>query len=142
MAPVLMRVGQPRVLLADRQPQVRAALRILMNLEIGFVIVGETVEAGDMLAQIRLSWPDLLLLDWGLPGLTAIGSISTVRGTFPDLKIIVLSSHLKACYEAIAARADIFISKVDPPDQLLAALRTVHSKEEGALNYLDTGGSQ
>ena len=133
MATVSMRVGQTRVLLADTQPHVRSALRILMNLEGGFVIVGEAVEAGDMLAQIRVTRPDLVLLDWGLPGLLAIGSIPAMRSLFPDLKIIVLSSHIEARYEALVAGADVFISKVDPPDRLLAALRTSNSRIKGGL---------
>jgi len=139
---VSMRVGQTRVLLADTQPQVRSALRIFLNQEASFIIVGEAVEAREMLAQIRITRPDLVLLDWDLPGLTAIGSISAVRSIFPGLKIIVLSSHLKARYEAMAAGADDFISKVDPPDHLLAALRTINSKEQGGFNYLDRGGQK
>jgi DNA-binding NarL/FixJ family response regulator len=104
-----------------------------MNLETGFVIVGEAVEAGDMLAQICFTRPDLVLLDWGLPGLPAIGSIPAVRALVPDLKIIVLSSHMEARYEALAAGADVFISKVDPPDQLLAALRAINLRIKGSL---------
>jgi DNA-binding NarL/FixJ family response regulator len=142
MATASMRVGQTRVLLADTQPQVRSALRILMDLEAGFVIVGEAVEAREMLAQIRATRPDLVLLDWGLPGLSAVGSISAVRSLFPDIKIIALSSHLEAGWEALAAGADVFISKVDPPDHLLAALRTINSKEDGGLDHLDIGGGQ
>lgn len=133
MAPVSVRVGQTRVLLADKQPHVRSALRILMNLEAGFVIVGEAVEAGDMLAQIRVTRPDLVLLDWELPGLPAIGSIPAVRTSFPDLKIIALSSHLEARFEALAAGADDFISKVDPPDRLLAALRAINLRINESL---------
>ena len=76
MASVSMRVGQTRVLLADTQPHVRSALRILMNLEAGFIVVAEAVEAGDMLAQIRATRPDLVLLDWGLPGLPAVAAVS------------------------------------------------------------------
>jgi len=138
MVAVSMRVGQTRVLLADPQPQVRSALRILMNLEAGFIIVGEAVEAGEMLTQIRDTQPDLVLLDWRLPGLSAIGSISAMRSLFPDLKIIVLSSHLEARYEALAAGADDFISKVDPPDQLLAALQAIHVHPKESLAHPDS----
>ena len=133
MATVLMNVGQTRVLLADTQPHVRSALRILMSLDAGFVIVGEAVEARDMLAQIRLTRPDLVLLDWRLPGLSAIGFLSDVRRMIPGLKIIALSSHLEDSWKALAAGADVFISKIDPPDRLLAALRTTNSKEKGGL---------
>jgi DNA-binding NarL/FixJ family response regulator len=50
-----------------------------------------------------------------------------VRNTFPDLKIIALSSHPEAGQETLAAGADVFNSKVAPPDQLLDALRTINS---------------
>ncbi len=59
------------------------------------------------------------------------------------LKVIVLSGHLEACEEALAAGADAFVSKRDPPEQLLTTLRTVEfspSRGAGTTGKRGDGG--
>lgn len=60
-----------RVFLADDQAKVRAALRLLLEQEPGLSVVGEVTEAKDLLAQVQVTQPDVVLLDWELPGLRA-----------------------------------------------------------------------
>jgi len=120
-----------RILLADEQTRVRLALQILLSQEPGVTVVGEAVEAADLLAQIRATRPDLVLLDWGLPGLATIGSLSALHTTCPNLSVIVLSGRPEARQMALAAGADEFISKIDPPEKLLAAIRTMNAKNSG-----------
>jgi len=130
-----------RILLADDQTKVRSALRLLLEQEPGLSIVGEVAEAEDLLAQVQKTQPDLVLLDWELPGLRATdpsttlrsGSgqssgprlLSALRSLGCHLIVIALSGHLEACEQALAAGADAFVSKGDPPEQLLTTLRTV-----------------
>ena len=111
-----------RVLLADDQKHVRAALQALLKHELDVSVAGEAGEAENLLAQIRAIHPDLVLLDWELPGLAAIGSVPTLRTICPDLMIIALSVRSETGQEALSAGADAFISKVDPPERLLATL--------------------
>ena len=56
------------VLIAEDQPKVRRALRLLLEQEPGENVVGETAEAKEQLTQVAAGCPDLVLLDWGLPG--------------------------------------------------------------------------
>lgn len=142
VANLSMRVKQTHVFLADDQPQVRSALRILLDQEAAFIIVGEAANANDMVALSRVTRPDLILLDWELPGLSPLDSISALRSTFPDVKIIVLSSRMEARYEALAAGADTFISKVDPPDRLLAALRLINLQINGDRDRFGANAGQ
>jgi DNA-binding NarL/FixJ family response regulator len=60
-----------RVFLADDQAKVRAALRLLLEQEPGLSVVGEVTEAKDLLVQVQVTQPDVVLLDWELPGLRA-----------------------------------------------------------------------
>ena len=60
-----------RILLADDQPKVRFALRALLEQQPGLKVVGEAVNADDLVTQTQESCPDVLLLDWELPGLAA-----------------------------------------------------------------------
>ena len=58
-----------RVLLADDHPRVRSALRLILEQEPNFQVVGETADATGLLLAVNEKAPDLVLLDWELPGL-------------------------------------------------------------------------
>lgn len=119
-----------RVLLADDQSQVRSALRLLLEQEPELSIVGEVATAGELLTQIEETCPDVVLLDWELPGLrtadpsTSSGQrpLTALRTLCPHLLVIALSGRPEACQAALAAGADAFVSKGDPPERLLAAV--------------------
>ena len=111
-----------RVLLADDQSKVRSALRLLLDQEPELSVVGEATEADELLAQVGTACPDIVLLDWELPGLSRHDLLSTLRARCPHLKVIALSGRPEARQAALAAGADAFVSKGDPPEQLLAAV--------------------
>ena len=114
-----------RILLADDQPKVRFALRVLLERQSGFEVVGEATNAEDTLARVQASSPDLLLIGWELPGLAGMDLLPALRRSRPDLMIIALSGRPEACRIALAAGADAFVSKSDPPERLLAAIADV-----------------
>jgi DNA-binding NarL/FixJ family response regulator len=122
-----------RVLLADNQLQVRLALQILFKQEPDILVVGEASEAHTLLAQITTIKPDVVLLDWSLADLPTIGSLVALRSACPNLRIIALSGRPEACNDALTAGADAFISKADPPEQLLATLRAVNGNSNRRL---------
>jgi DNA-binding NarL/FixJ family response regulator len=111
-----------RILLADNQPRVRFALRVLLERQPGLQVVGEAVDANGLLDQTKATRPDLVLLGWELPGLVAIGSLPALRRVCSDLLVIVLSGRPEARRASLDAGADAFVSKSDPPDRLLAAI--------------------
>jgi DNA-binding NarL/FixJ family response regulator len=112
-----------RVLIADDQLKVRSALKLLLEQDPEVSVVGEAMEAEDLLAQVRGACADLVLLDWELPGLRAVNPLlSTLRVLCPRLSVIVLSGRPEARRAALAAGADAFVSKGDPPERLLAAV--------------------
>jgi DNA-binding NarL/FixJ family response regulator len=112
-----------RILLADDQPGVCSALRLLLEQEPGLRVVGEAAEAEELLAQMQAACPDLVLLDWELPGLDAASLPSALRLRYPQLRVIALSGRPEARQAALQAGADAFVSKGDPPERLLATLR-------------------
>ena len=106
----------------NREIWVRLALRILLEQTAGLTIVGEASNAQNLLAQTGAEHPDLVLLDWALPGLHDNGTLRTLRQVCPDSSVIVLSGRPEARKTALAAGANAFVSKVDPPERLLAAI--------------------
>ena len=116
------------VLLADDLAEVRSALRFLLEQEPGMNVVGEVAEAQALLAQIEIIQPDLVLLDWELPGLLTIDLLLTLRSSCLHTKVIALSVRPEARNEALTAGTYAFVSKGDPPEQLL---RTLHTFDGG-----------
>ena len=73
--------------------------------------------------------------------------LSTLKRVCPGLHVIVLSVRQEACHEALAAGAEAFVCKMDPPDKLLAAIEGIqarHSQGKGERHSLQgqrCGGS-
>jgi DNA-binding NarL/FixJ family response regulator len=111
-----------RVLLADNQVEVRSALRFLLEQEPEIDIVGETAEAQDLLSQAEIAQPDLVLLDWELPGSLVAELLFALRARCAQMKVVALSGRPEARQEALAAGIDAFVSKGDPPEYLLTVL--------------------
>jgi DNA-binding NarL/FixJ family response regulator len=122
-----------RILLADHESNVRYGLRVLLEEWSEFEVVGEAVDAEDLLAQIEASCPDLVLLSWELPGLAGADLLPALRSVCDDLYVIVLSGRPEARQAILDAGANAFLSKIESPEQLLAAIASAghrHRKEK------------
>jgi DNA-binding NarL/FixJ family response regulator len=112
-----------RVLLADDHTQIRWALRTAIREEPGLTVVGEVSDAKDLVSQAQALQPDLILLEWELPGRREGDLLSSLRTLDLQPRVIVLSQRPESEKAALAAGADAFVSKAEPPEQLLSALR-------------------
>lgn len=112
-----------RVILADERQEVRSALRLLLEQHPDFEVTGEALEAGDLAALVQQACPDLVLLDWDLPGLRPAEVLPAFRSRCPSLLIVALSGRPELRRPALSAGADAFVSKGDPPERLVAILR-------------------
>ncbi len=113
------------VYIADDQRDVRCALRCLIEAQSGFQWSGEAANAPQLIAYLRNNCPDLLLLDWELPGMRASILLAQIHLFCPTLRVIALSVSPEAYDEALRSGVQGFVSKGDPPERLLAALRSV-----------------
>jgi DNA-binding NarL/FixJ family response regulator len=128
LALVMLSPAPVRVLLADDQPKVRSALRLLIEQELAFSVVGEAGAADELVRGILTNDPHIVLLDWELPGLPDAHKLDRMRLIDPAIHVIVLSGQPEARQPALAEGADMFVSKADPPDGVLRALYFVHDK--------------
>ena len=117
-----------RILLADDQLEVRSALRLLLEQEADLDIVGEAAEADDLVYQVLMANPDLLLLDWELAGNRTADLVARLHAIAPHLRIIALG-RLEARRQAIRLGADAFVSKVEPPERLLMAVHSLRTPD-------------
>jgi DNA-binding NarL/FixJ family response regulator len=114
-----------RILLADDQAKVRSALRLILDQEPGIEVVGEAVDLTGVLDWIQVTRFDLMLLDWELPGLENDQDLEEIYDQCPWVEIIALSGRPEARQAALDAGTAAFVSKGDPPNRLLAAIREV-----------------
>ena len=113
-----------RMLLADQNVDVRHALALLLRTALDLKVVGEAGDFTGLSARSR-EQADLLLVEWAGIALEAPQRLAELRALNDRLRIVVLSTQPEDRAAAIAAGADAFISKVDPPDQVLAVVRAV-----------------
>ena len=71
--------------------------------------------------------PDIVLLDIDMPGLLAFDAVRTIRTRCPSTRIVVLSGffHDRYIEEALAAEASGYMTKSEPAEAVVKAVRTV-----------------
>jgi DNA-binding NarL/FixJ family response regulator len=111
-----------RTVLADRQPTVRDALRILVTQGLGMQVVDEAGTLQTLQRQVRAHRPDLAIVDWDLLA-RSTSALAGLRACSPGLRIVVVGLHPEMRPAALAAGADGFVSKVDAPDVVVGVLK-------------------
>ncbi|XUX00200.1 MAG: response regulator transcription factor [Dehalogenimonas sp.] len=112
-----------RILIADDDFQVRGALRLLIEQQFDDVVVEEISAAGQLLELHQCASPDLILLDWELPGEDRFSLLQDLKARCPDAAVVVLSALPESRKEALVCGARAFISKNDPPELFIPLLR-------------------
>jgi len=116
-------------LLADDNPDLRSALRLMLETRLDAPVVFEARDQAGLIDQSIAHQPECLILDWELPGLIEPDHLSALRDLLPDLKIIVTSARPEAADPALTAHADAFICKTDPPSEILNAIQRLNGKD-------------
>ena len=116
-----------RVLVADDQSMVRAGFRLLLSGEEDIEVVAEAsngLEAVDKAARFD---PTVVLMDIRMPELDGLKATRRILEADDKARILILTTFDldEYVYEALSAGASGFVLKDDPPEQLLAAIRTV-----------------
>ena len=86
------------LVLADRRPRVRFALRTLLERQPGIEIVGEAADAETLLAELERGCPDVLLLDWRQKRPATVDLAAALLCWFPTLYMIALFFILLSVY--------------------------------------------
>lgn len=114
-----------RILLADDRPEIRSALRLLLETRLDYELICEARDMEHVLAQVEDARPNCIILDWNLPGRPIRGRISVLRALVPNLKIIVINTRPELRKEILAEGADAFICQTDPPSILLETMQNL-----------------
>ena len=113
------------ILIGDAQPRIRFGLRLLFEQQPGWNVAGEVEDAQSLLDAVRLGCPDIVLIDWELPGMPAEELLALIRQQCPCLGVVFMSGKLELRSMALLAGADIFAYKADPPEKPLEQIREI-----------------
>jgi NarL family two-component system response regulator LiaR len=117
-----------RVLVADDHAVVRQGLRAFLDLQDDIEVVGEAADGEEALAIAERLAPDVVLIDLVMPRMDGIEAIRRLRERVPAARAIVLSSFVDddKLFPAVRAGAAGYLLKDVQPQELVAAIRTVH----------------
>jgi len=120
-----------RILLADGHPILRRGLAELIKQENDLAVCAEVGSVAEAMEAIRLSQPELVIVDLGLPGKGGLELIKDIRAHYSSLFILVISMHDECLYapRALRAGADGYIMKDASGENLLTAIRHVLNGE-------------
>ena len=116
-----------RVLVADDQSMVRAGFRMLLAGEEDIEVVAEASNGREAVDKAARFDPTVVLMDIRMPELDGLEATRRILAADPDARVLVLTTFDldEYVYEALRAGASGFVLKDDPPEQLIAAVRTV-----------------
>ena len=114
------------VLVADDQSMVRAGFRLLLGDEDGIEVVAEAADGNEAVAKAARFRPAVVLMDIRMPELDGLEATRRILAADPDARVLILTTFDldEYIYEALRAGASGFVLKDDPPEQLIAAIRT------------------
>ena len=116
-----------KVLICDDHEVVRAGLRLFLEKQDDYEIIGEAQDGREAIAQAGKLRPDIVIMDLSMPNLGGLQAISQVVKTAPGCRVLVLTVHEDEAYffRALVAGAAGYVLKGAPAGEFLAAMRLV-----------------
>jgi DNA-binding NarL/FixJ family response regulator len=116
-----------RVIVADDQSMVRAGFRMLLGGEEDIDVVAEASNGVEAIEKAERFDPTVVLMDIRMPELDGLEATRRILAADREARVLILTTFDldEYVYEALRAGASGFVLKDDPPEQLIAAIRTV-----------------
>jgi DNA-binding NarL/FixJ family response regulator len=124
-------VAKLRIVLADDHTVMRSGLRLLLEREPDFSVVGEAQDGREVVRVVDEQSPDVVVMDIAMPNLNGIDATGRIMDSRPRTAIIILSMHSDEGYvlRALKAGARGYLLKDSAESDLISAVRTVsHGK--------------
>lgn len=125
-----------RVLIADDHRLIRVGLRAILEESEGFEVVGEAEDGYQALDLAEELSPDILLLDYEMPGLNGVQVTSWLCASQSPVKILAVSAYedKEYIFAFFKAGAAGFLSKRDTPKYLIQAIQEVFAGKKGWIS--------
>lgn len=117
-----------KVLLVDDESLIRNILKDYLSSDESLEVVGEASNGKLAISQARALQPDVILMDMQMPLMDGVEATQYIHHSFPDIRILGLSTFATDRYvvELLRAGASGYLVKDSRPEEVTSAIHTVH----------------
>ncbi len=121
-----------RVLLYEDNLDLLYALSMIVESSADILLLGALSDANNILEEVKLNQPDVILMDIDLPGTTGREALKLVKSHFPEVEVIMLTvfDDNENIFDCILSGASGYLLKITPPEKIIEAI--IEVKEGGA----------
>jgi len=117
-----------KVAIVEDNNTLRNSLESLFNRTEGMRCVASLNNLLNVVSEIRSSMPDIVLMDIGLPNISGIEGVRTVKANFPGIQVMMFTvfDDDEKIFDAIRAGASGYLLKKTPPEEIIQAIRDLY----------------
>ena len=117
------------ILLADDHTILRAGLRMMLNAQPDFEVVGEAQDGRQAIQEAQRLQPDVILMDITMPDMNGIEATRQIKKLLPETKVLILTMHEhdEYVFQALRAGASGYMLKEAADTDLISALRVIQN---------------
>ena len=123
------RMSSIRIVLVDDQELVRTGFRMVLDAQQDMTVVGEAADGHAAVEFARTHSADVMVMDARMPRMDGVAATRQIRqaGDRPRVLMLTTFDLDEYAFAALKAGASGFLLKDVPPEELLFAIRAVHS---------------
>ena len=118
-----------KIAIVEDDVRVRGSLARLIDSTEGFCCVSQHPTAENALAELKVTRPEVVLMDINLPGMNGVECVRRLKELLPETQAVMLTvyENTNVIFSALAAGASGYLLKKSSPEQLIEAIREVHN---------------
>lgn len=117
-----------KIAIVEDNNTLRSSLESLFNRTEGMRCVASLNNLLNVVSEIGSALPDVILMDIGLPNISGIEGVRTVKTHFPDIQVLMFTvfDDDEKIFDAIRAGASGYLLKKTPPSEIIDAIRELY----------------
>jgi DNA-binding NarL/FixJ family response regulator len=117
-----------KIAIVEDNHTLRSSLESLFNRTEGMRCVASLNNLLNVISEIGAASPDIILMDIGLPNISGIEGVRTVKTHFPNIQILMFTvfDDDEKIFDAIRAGASGYLLKKTPPAEIIEAVRDLY----------------
>lgn len=117
-----------KITIVEDNQTLRTSLESLFNRTEGMRCVGSLSNLLNVVSEVGSKLPDVILMDIGLPNISGIEGVRTVKTHFPAIQVLMFTvfDDDEKIFDAIRAGASGYLLKKTPPDEIVLAVRDLY----------------